>query len=51
MMVRGIGVGNIPVIERISIVKILSVLAKSCYGIKPKCCNYTSLKMNELRTI
>jgi transposase-like protein len=44
MKVRGIGVRDISVIEGISIVKILSVLVKSGYVIKPKRDYYNSLE-------
>ncbi|MDR2410570.1 MAG: IS1 family transposase [Bacteroidales bacterium] len=50
MMVRGIGVRDITVIEGVSIVKVLSVLAKSCYVIKPKRRHYTSLEVDEFWT-
>jgi IS1 family transposase len=50
MMVRGIGVRNISIIEGISIVKVLSVLVKSCYSIKPKCTHYASLEVDEFWT-
>ncbi|MDR2774139.1 MAG: hypothetical protein LBC19_05260 [Tannerella sp.] len=47
MPVRGIGVRDILVIEGTSIVKVLSVLVKSYYAIKPKRQHYTSLEVNE----
>ncbi|MDR0393544.1 MAG: IS1 family transposase [Tannerella sp.] len=50
MMVRGIGVRDISVIEGISIVKVLSVLVKSCYVIKPKQQHYNSLEVDEFWT-
>jgi hypothetical protein len=50
MMVRGLGVRDISVIEGISIVKVLSVLVKSCYAIKAKWQHYTSLEVDEFWT-
>jgi transposase-like protein len=50
MMVRSIGIRDISVIEGISIAKVLSVLAKSCYSIKPKQHHYSSLEVDELWT-
>jgi transposase-like protein len=50
MMVRGIGIRDISVIEGISIVKVLSVLIKSHYVIKPKQHHYTSLEVDEFWT-
>jgi IS1 family transposase len=50
MMVRGIGVRDISVIEGISVVKVFSVLVKSCYRITPKCHHYASLEVDEFRT-
>jgi transposase-like protein len=50
MMVRDIGIRDISVIEGISITKVLSVLAKSCYSIKPKCSHYASLEVTEFWT-
>lgn len=50
MTVRSIGVRDISVIERISIVKVLSVSAKSRYVIKPERHHYTSPEVDELWT-
>jgi transposase-like protein len=50
VIVRGIGVRGMSVIEGISIVKVLSVLVKSCYSIKPKCTHYASLEVDEFWT-
>jgi hypothetical protein len=46
MKVRGIGVRDISVIEGVSIVKVLSVLVKSCYTNKPKYHHYASLAVD-----
>jgi hypothetical protein len=50
MMVRGIGVRDISAIEEISIAKVLLVLVKSSYSIKPKSNHYASLEVDEFWT-
>jgi IS1 family transposase len=46
MIVRGIGIRDMSIIEGISIVKVLSVLIKSGYVIKPKYYHYVSLEVD-----
>jgi transposase-like protein len=50
MMVRGIGIRDISIIESISIAKVLSVLVKSHYIIKPQRLHYTSFEVDEFWT-
>jgi IS1 family transposase/transposase-like protein len=50
MLVRGVGIRDISEIERVSIRKVLSVLTKSDYSIRPKESYYDSLEADEFRT-
>ena len=50
MLVRGIGIRDVSVIEEISIRKVLSVLSKSVYVLKPKQSHYESLEVDEFWT-
>jgi hypothetical protein len=47
MPVRGIGIRDVSIIEGISIRKVLSVLVKSTYVIKPQQTHYESLEVDE----
>ena len=50
MLVRGVGVRDVSVIEKISIKKVLSVLLKSVYVLKPKQSHYESFEVDEFWT-
>jgi IS1 family transposase/transposase-like protein len=50
MLVRGVGIRDVAEIEDISISKVLSVLVKSNYKIKPKQVHYDKLEVDEFWT-
>ena len=50
MLVRGVGIRDVSLIERISVKKVLSVLVKSTYVLKPKQFHYDSLEVDEFWT-
>ena len=50
MLVRGVGIRDISKIEKVSIRKVLTVLAKSDYSIVPKKKHYNNIEVDEFRT-
>jgi transposase-like protein len=47
MLVRGIGIRDVSEIEKISIKKVLSVLVKSVYVLRPKQSHYETLEVDD----
>ena len=50
MLVRGVGLRDVSEIENVSIGKVVSVLTKSNYVIRPKQTHYDSLEIDEFWT-
>ena len=50
MLVRGFGIRDIAVVEKISVNKVLSILVNSNHTLKPKQNHYDSLEVDEFWT-